>query len=105
MIWKIFFSGLKDLFIKAESFDDAIEIARHIDRRYCGGQVVAENLSHECSSITASCSNCTHLKIVNTSDVYVVCNKNGIVFRPFEEDARTCSCPNNECRQKLKTRD
>ena len=97
MIWKIFSAGLEDLLIEADSFDDAIEIARHIDIRYCGGQVVTENLSHECSSITASCSNCTHLKIVNNSDVYAVCNKNGIVFRPFEEDTRTYSCPNNEC--------
>lgn len=98
MIWKIFSAGLEDLLIKADSFDDAIKIARQIDIRYCGGQVVTENLSRECSSITVSCSNCTHLKIVNNSDVYAVCNKNGIVFRPFEEDARTYSCPNNECR-------
>ena len=44
MIWKIFSSGLEDLLIEADSFDDAIKIARQIDIRYCGGQVVAENL-------------------------------------------------------------
>ena len=105
MIWKIFSSGLNDLFIEADSFDDAIKIARQIDVRYCGGQEVTKSIKPGCSKITVSCSNCTHLKIVNTSDVYAVCNKNGIVFRPFEVDTRTYSCPNNECRQKLKTRD
>ena len=98
MIWKIFSAGLKDLFIKADSFDDAIKIARHIDRRYCGGQVVTKSINLGCSKITVSCSKCKNLKVVNKREVYAGCNKNGIVFRPFEKDTRTYSCPNNECR-------
>ena len=98
MIWKIFSAGLEDLLIEADSFDDAIKIARQINIRYCGGQVVTKSINLGCSKITVSCSNCKNLKIVNNSDVYAVCNKNGIVFRPFEKDTRTYSCPNNECR-------
>ena len=38
--WKITGAGLPALRIEAESFDDAIEEARKIDQRYCGGQII-----------------------------------------------------------------
>lgn len=39
-IWRIFGINLKDLFINAESFDEALEIARKIDENYAGGVLV-----------------------------------------------------------------
>ena len=98
MIWKIFSAGLEDLLIEADSFDDAIKIARQINIRYCGGQVVTKSINLGCSKITVSCSNCKNLKVVNKREVYAVCEQGSIVFRPFEKDTRTYSCPNNECR-------
>lgn len=41
-IWKITGGGLKPLYIKADSFDEAIAEARNVNEKYCGGQVVEE---------------------------------------------------------------
>ena len=41
-MWKITGSGLKPLYIKADSFDEAIAKARKVNEKYCGGQVVEE---------------------------------------------------------------
>jgi hypothetical protein len=38
--WKIGGTHLKDLFIIAESFDNALTEARKINNNYCSGQVV-----------------------------------------------------------------
>lgn len=38
--WRISGSGLPDLEIEAESFDEAIAKARLLDRGYCGGQII-----------------------------------------------------------------
>ena len=43
MIWKITGRNLKDVFIEADSFDEAIEKARKINPGYNGGQVIYEN--------------------------------------------------------------
>ena len=46
MIWKVWFiSILGDevyTFVKADSFDEAMDIARSLDMRYCSAQVVSE---------------------------------------------------------------
>lgn len=39
-VWRIFGADLKDLFIKSESFDKVLEIAREIDANYVGGVIV-----------------------------------------------------------------
>lgn len=39
MCWKITGPGLPDLQIHAESFDEALKLARMTDSRYCGGYV------------------------------------------------------------------
>ena len=46
-LWKVFGwaldplgDPLKDLFIVAESFDDALALARKVNVGYCGGQIV-----------------------------------------------------------------
>lgn len=39
-LWKIDGIGLKNLFINADSFDEALEIARKTDPNYTGGQVL-----------------------------------------------------------------
>lgn len=41
-IWKITGGGLKSLYVKADSFDEAIAEARKTNKKYCGGQVVKE---------------------------------------------------------------
>ena len=46
MIWKVWFiSILGDevyTWVKADSFDEAMDIARYLDMRYCCAQVVKE---------------------------------------------------------------
>jgi len=37
MIWIIIGQNLPDLRIRADSFDEAIEMARVLDETYCGG--------------------------------------------------------------------
>ena len=48
MIWKVWFiSILGDevyTFVKADSFDEAMGIARSLDMRYCCAQVVDDNV-------------------------------------------------------------
>lgn len=39
-LWKIDGIGLKNLFINADSFDEALEIARKTDPNYTGGQIL-----------------------------------------------------------------
>lgn len=39
LIWRIFGKNLNDLFIKASSFDEALNIARKINADYCSGQL------------------------------------------------------------------
>lgn len=41
-VWAISGGGLPTIYIKADSFDDAIKQARQIDSRYCGGYVYNE---------------------------------------------------------------
>ena len=38
------------------------------------------------------CKDCEYLDIWNTKFTYAMCNKHGIVFKPFEEDTRTHYC-------------
>lgn len=45
--WNITGSGLPELKIEADSFDDAIAKARMIDKRYCGGQIVEKSNTAE----------------------------------------------------------
>ena len=46
MIWKVWFISILDdevyTFVKADSFDEAMDIARSLDMRYCSAQVVKE---------------------------------------------------------------
>lgn len=48
MIWKIFAEDLNDLFINADSFDEALKHARKINPRYSGGVVVDDREKKEC---------------------------------------------------------
>jgi hypothetical protein len=41
MTWIIVGPNLPDLRIRADSFDEAIEMARVLDEEYCGGYVLA----------------------------------------------------------------
>ena len=42
-IWKVWFEGDEVCtFVKADSFDEAMDIARSLDMRYCCAQVVKE---------------------------------------------------------------
>ena len=41
-VWAISGGSLPTIYIKADSFDDAIKQARQIDSRYCGGYVYSE---------------------------------------------------------------
>ena len=46
MIWKVWFEGNECqnvLYIIADSFDEAMSIARSLDMRYCCAQVVDDN--------------------------------------------------------------
>ena len=40
IIWKVTGRNLVTLYIKADSFDSAIEKARNVNKNYCSGQVV-----------------------------------------------------------------
>ena len=45
MIWKVWYydDGLEiTMYVAADSFDEAIALARQFDPRYCSGQVVSE---------------------------------------------------------------
>lgn len=42
MVWIIFGAGLPALRITAGSFDLALQRARYIDPRYCGGYVIED---------------------------------------------------------------
>ena len=46
MIWKVWFINILDdevyTWVEADSFDEAMDIARSLDMRYCCAQVVKE---------------------------------------------------------------
>ena len=48
MIWKVWFTSVLGdevcTFVKADSFDEAMDIARSLDMRYCCAQVVDDNV-------------------------------------------------------------
>lgn len=39
-----------------------------------------------------NCEDCKHLKVLNRSDIYAICEKTGFKFLPFATDTRTHSC-------------
>lgn len=45
MVWEISGGDLPPIRIHADSFDEAIRLARIRDRRYCGGYVVEDERS------------------------------------------------------------
>lgn len=49
MTWRIFDygSGLPDLFIEADSSDEALEQARRLDDRYCSGQIYRKDNEYD----------------------------------------------------------
>ena len=47
MIWKIFKNRSPDLFIEADSFDEALEQARRVDDRYCSDQIYKKDNKYD----------------------------------------------------------
>lgn len=42
MKWCIVGGGLPDIYVFAETFDEALKKARRIDKKYCGGYIVED---------------------------------------------------------------
>lgn len=38
------------------------------------------------------CADCRHIEVINSNEIYAVCNKFGYQFLPFEDDTRTHFC-------------
>lgn len=43
-----------------------------------------------------NCCDCKHLHILNTSNIYAICLKENIIFKPFDKDTRTFFCASGE---------
>ena len=45
------------------------------------------------------CENCQHIHILNTSEIYAICDKTNFIFQPFGVDTREFGCPYGERRE------
>jgi hypothetical protein len=45
------------------------------------------------SEVVVHCENCQHIHVLNTSEIYAICDKTNFVFQPFGVDAREFGCP------------
>lgn len=45
------------------------------------------------------CENCKHIHVLNTSEIYAICDKTNFVFQPFGVDTREFGCPYGERRE------
>ena len=45
------------------------------------------------------CENCQHIHVLNTSEIYAICDKTNFVFQSFGVDTREFGCPYGERRE------
>ena len=45
------------------------------------------------------CKDCQHIHVLNTSEIYAMCDKTNFFFQPFGVDTREFGCPYGERRE------
>ena len=51
------------------------------------------------AEIVVHCENCQHIHVLNTSEIYAICDKTNFVFQPFGVDTREFGCLYGERRE------
>ena len=51
------------------------------------------------AEVVVHCENCQHIHILNTSEIYAICDKTNFIFQPFGVDTREFGCPYGERRE------
>ena len=51
------------------------------------------------AEVVVHCENCQHIHVLNTSEIYAICDKTNFVFQPFGVDTREFGCPYCERRE------
>ena len=51
------------------------------------------------AEVIVHCENCQHIHVLNTSEIYAICDKTNFVFQPFGVDTREFGCPYGERRE------
>ena len=51
------------------------------------------------AEVVVHCENCQHIHVLNTSEIYAICDKTNFVFQPFGVDTREFGCPYGERRE------
>ena len=51
------------------------------------------------AEVVVHCENCQHIHIINTSEIYAMCDKTNFIFQPFGVDTREFGCTYGERRE------
>lgn len=51
------------------------------------------------AEVVVHCENCKHIRILNISEIYAICDKTNFIFQPFGVDTREFGCPYGERRE------
>lgn len=51
------------------------------------------------AEVLVHCENCQHIHVLNTSEIYAICDKTNFIFQPFGVDTREFGCPYGEHRE------
>ena len=51
------------------------------------------------AEVVVHCENCQHIHVLNTSEIYAICDKTNFVFQPFGVDTREFGCLYGERRE------
>ena len=83
-------------YIERETLRDALYEADAITMK--GIAIINQFPAAEVAPVV-HCEDCQHIHVINTSEIYAICDKTNFVFQPFGVDTREFGCPYGKRRE------